>query len=39
MHEFKEGAMQAAHVVRDLDLAMKRHWENFGQRVRQLQSE
>jgi methylmalonyl-CoA/ethylmalonyl-CoA epimerase len=31
MREFKEGAtMQVAHIVRDLDQAMKRHWENFG---------
>ncbi|HTR13543.1 MAG TPA: VOC family protein [Roseiarcus sp.] len=31
MRTFKEGAtMQVAHVVRDLDKAMKRHWEDFG---------
>jgi hypothetical protein len=31
MRVFKEGAtMQVAYVVRDLDAAMKRHWEVFG---------
>jgi methylmalonyl-CoA/ethylmalonyl-CoA epimerase len=31
MRTFKEGAtMQVAMVVRDMDAAMKRHWDDFG---------
>ncbi len=31
MTQFKEGAaMQVAFIVRDLEAAMKRHWEDFG---------
>ena len=31
MRQFQEGAtMQVATIVRDLETAMKRHWEVFG---------
>ena len=34
MRQFQEGAaVQVATIVRDLETAMKRHWEVFGSRA------